>query len=206
MNLKKILDYGLVENPFVNKSEIDILRKQLITDQFSYTGMMSELPEAHGFGRSLGQWGIYEGNFKNGQPHGYGRVVYNDTTSFEGIFNSSVPQFELKLNYLCDTLNNTRPGQPSGNQCYSIKRLEVNLKHDPVLSAKRTQSQSERTLINLFNRSLSLDEMKRFNFTGDFMVAGFDLQGMINTRAIEFNGAVPVEWFVDEETNFLYQG
>ena len=147
IDIKKVLDYGLVANPFITKYDADNFKQKLMTNDFTYYGMMKEIPKAHGLGRAQGQWGIYEGNFENGKPHGYGRVIYNDTTTFEGLFNNSVPYHSLSLKYLCDSQNNTSPGQPTGKQCYSIKKQTVSQTYLPLLAIERIQSKSETDLI-----------------------------------------------------------
>ncbi len=44
IDLKKVLDFGLVANPFINKYDADNFKQELITNDFSYSGMMSKIP------------------------------------------------------------------------------------------------------------------------------------------------------------------
>ena len=57
----------------------------LATDKFFYYGMLNK-NYANGLGRATGKWGMYEGNFKNGKPSGYGRLIVNSTKYWYGFF------------------------------------------------------------------------------------------------------------------------
>ena len=93
------------------------------------------------------------------------------------------------------------PGQPTGKQCYSIKKERVTQTYPPLLAIKRIQSKPETDLISLFETKVT-----GFNYTDDFVAAKFELQKLINTQSIQFDETVPVEWFVDETTKMRYEG
>ena len=61
------------------------LMNHLATDKFFYYGMLNK-NYANGLGRATGKWGMYEGNFKNGKPSGYGRLIVNSTKYWYGFF------------------------------------------------------------------------------------------------------------------------
>ena len=39
---------------------------------------------AHGVGRATGDFGIYEGEYNQGYPHGFGRMIFRSKDVYEG--------------------------------------------------------------------------------------------------------------------------
>ena len=41
---------------------------------------------SHGLGTQVGLWGIYQGQFNEGVSHGYGKLLLQKNTTYEGMF------------------------------------------------------------------------------------------------------------------------
>jgi hypothetical protein len=57
---------------------------------FFYSGNLNANLKADGLGRAFGSYGLYEGEFHNGLPNGYGRLILNHHNYYIGNFANGV--------------------------------------------------------------------------------------------------------------------
>jgi len=177
LDIKTMIDDGEI------KYDTAITGYVLNQEDFVWIGQTKNMV-GQGFGRSVGQWGMYEGELKDGVAQGWGRFISAQKIVYAGQWAAGVPEGAGKL-YAAD--KKVYSGTFKQGALASTPPTKAAVVDATIPKIVRQQTKIELALQQVFAATPTNPAHWQYDHTHKTKLGAFSLEKLINTYVYTFD-------------------